>query len=616
MAEPGTTAEVAPDDKLAKLYAAKQKAMALGRDDFIDVLDKAIHAETRKMRTADTAAAGEEEVLPSVRRSFVAGAGRGLENAALNVADVAGRIPGLEGLRPSPEKFAELKETDPALLASAPGIAGNILGETAATAPVGLARLPAAAKGAPLLLRALTSPVAQATAQGAAQGALLAGPDNRAAGALVGGGTGGLLTGALGLVAGPFRGALTKAGQWALEKGREAGIVPTMQQLAPGSLPAVIESVGEHMPGLRKAVESRAQATADLWRNEVAKAALPPGAPILRGGNPENRIGELQDLFESAYGKVPSRPLELGAPLGDVAEIPGRPLTTAEIQALPQAEKAAVVKQMLNTGKPPTTAATPAQQGLFSGAVEDPNVLTTDADRAAVRRYLDNQLTLLKPNETGQIDSADLLKMRSNIRRAIREGSKVESKADQVKLLQNAETAINESLAKADPELTAQLQELDKAYRQFKPVEKAQAKSRSLEGFTPADLTREVNAVTPDAVLARGGGGPMADLAETGRELLTQRTPLTGVRMLPHAAAAGAGAILGHATGIPGLGELGGSALGPYALSAPLLSGTVRRGLVGDLTLQKAIQEELANPTLKTLLPRTLGIAVTTPEGQ
>jgi hypothetical protein len=161
----------------------------------------------------------------------LAGIGRGMQNVAMNVGDIVGRIPGLGGLRPSPESWEEFNRASQTLTAAQrptgaqvpaawltgdpatdaqiranieaqygsgrPGAEGSALGETAAVAPVagvaGRVVAPIAGRVLPGMLRA----PAVMGAEGATAGTVLAGPGQRAEGALVGGGVGLGLGGAL-----------------------------------------------------------------------------------------------------------------------------------------------------------------------------------------------------------------------------------------------------------------------------------------------------------------------------------------------------------------------------------------------------------------------------------
>lgn len=157
----------------------------------------------------------------------LAGIGRGMTNVGMNVADIAGRVPGLGGLRPSPETWEEFNRASTTLTGAErssgakvpvswltgdpatdeqirrnieaqygtdrPGAQGSTLGESLAVAPVaGTAGKVAGPLVGRMLPRALQVP-ALAVAEGATAGSVLAGPSNRAEGAIGGGLAGGAL---------------------------------------------------------------------------------------------------------------------------------------------------------------------------------------------------------------------------------------------------------------------------------------------------------------------------------------------------------------------------------------------------------------------------------------
>ena len=112
---------------------------------------------------------------------FRAGVGQGM----VNIGRQAGNLVGLK----SDEALQDAAGLDRALLDTGAGKAGSIVGEIAATAPVGgLAAGGARALGAKALLAGAT--------EGAVQGGLTAGPGGRLGGAAAGAGMGMVLPGA------------------------------------------------------------------------------------------------------------------------------------------------------------------------------------------------------------------------------------------------------------------------------------------------------------------------------------------------------------------------------------------------------------------------------------
>jgi len=118
---------------------------------------------------------------------FMAGVGQGMTNIARNVGNITGFV--------SDEEMEQRKEQDAPLLSTGAGMTGSLTGEVAALAPLG----PAVAGGQKLIQGANVArtlgPVVQGLsksrtaalgAEGAAGGAIAAGPNNRALGASTG----------------------------------------------------------------------------------------------------------------------------------------------------------------------------------------------------------------------------------------------------------------------------------------------------------------------------------------------------------------------------------------------------------------------------------------------
>lgn len=130
----------------------------------------------------------------STLENLAAGAGRGMVNIARNLGNM---IPGTQYDLVSDEELAEAKELDSDLMNTTAGQIGNFVGETVATLPAGVG-VGAAMKGlrgaetASSALNktraALTGTPATMGVEGAVVGSIVADPEERGAGALVGGG--------------------------------------------------------------------------------------------------------------------------------------------------------------------------------------------------------------------------------------------------------------------------------------------------------------------------------------------------------------------------------------------------------------------------------------------
>jgi hypothetical protein len=113
------------------------------------------------------------------------GAGHGMRNVDLNIRDIIGRLPGMGG-RPDPKAWGDEEAIYGRTLAPdvAAGV-GDLTGQTAMLAPIGGAAGAATRAVLPPALAAV-APLLALGGEGAAQGAVAAGPENRAQGALTG----------------------------------------------------------------------------------------------------------------------------------------------------------------------------------------------------------------------------------------------------------------------------------------------------------------------------------------------------------------------------------------------------------------------------------------------
>lgn len=153
-------------------------------------------------------------VLGNVLTKGAIGAGKGMFGTHLNIDELLSHLPGLSGIKPNREAWNQEQELynrtlgqgqDSNFGVSAAGL-GDLTGQTAMLAPVGGAAGAVARTALGVLLPqalAAASPLLTLGAEGAAQGGLAAGPDNRGEGALsglkfgMGAGAGGQLLGKL-----------------------------------------------------------------------------------------------------------------------------------------------------------------------------------------------------------------------------------------------------------------------------------------------------------------------------------------------------------------------------------------------------------------------------------
>jgi hypothetical protein len=360
-----------------------------------------------------------------------------------------------------------------------------------------------AAQGAGLLVRALAG-----AGNGALQGALAGAGDSEAdtAGgvlkdAAVAGTAGGVVGGALPVAGAALRGAVRGVVQQgplvkALAKMGVDTSKLTLGQMNPEGAMAQMEEAGQHAMGSGKVIEAQREAGNQAWRDAVLHKAMAPNAPLPPGGTAEKLAGAMES-FEPAYAGAKANPVTSAGPgkqsMGD------------------QLRKA------------------------FGAAVGDENVLATDADRAAVARYLNNQASAVhfQPGESSSV--GDLHAVRSAIRGKIRQTLNGANPNHAVaEMLSNAEEAIGQKMAEnLSPQELAALRATDAKYSLYRTVEGAVGRAGDQQqGLMPSHLSAAVKAATNKSSYARGAGGELRDLAVAGAEALQAKSPATGVRTL------------------------------------------------------------------------------------
>ena len=473
---------------LEQLYSGLRAARDAGDDGAAAVLQSEIHSATRGL-------AGDPTEGMGIGEKALAGVGYGMANVGRNVEDIASSIPGLGGLRRSPEDWREFHEAGAQLGKTIPGKVGTIAGETASM-------LPSMLVSGGALNAARAGPALQTIAQGAAQGAVLAGPGERAEGAAVGGALGGGIygggkaLGALGKAA--LRGVVKpSAAAQALQREGVEGL--TIGQMAPDSILAQLEEASTSTPFVGPLMQAQRQAAKESWQNAVLNKARAPGAPMSQGGSVQEKLADVYQGFEGAYAPVKAAPVQ--------------PVIKGQQAQMPLTE-------------------------ALEHSVNDPNALASDDTRRMVGKFLQNQTTLLTPPALegvgpGQLTAETLLKMRSNIRGAAREALQRQDFAA-AQLLGNAERAVSMGLESQLPsQLASALKATDRQYGKQKIVSEAvRSAGDSPSGFTPSQLGMALRRATEKGSYARGDGGELRDLASAGREVFDSRIPPTGARLL------------------------------------------------------------------------------------
>jgi hypothetical protein len=287
------------------------------------------------------------------------------------------------------------------------------------------------------------------------------------------------------------------------------GVDLTPGQMNPSSSIGQLEEAATNAPFLGPAIQRAREASQQDWR----------GAVVRQGGAPGTRPGSVDEAYQS-----------FGPAYDQAKGIPTYP------------------KEMRTAGGDIPLASFPQVRGAFTQAVRDPNVMADPAKRKQVNAWLQNKLGQLPQggrNTAATMDSEHLLKLRSDIRDQIRVAGKgAQPDEAQVALLQNAEQAITRTLESQFPQAASDaLRSTDRAYSQYKIIEDATRRAGDqLQGMTPSQLSAAVKAATPAGAYARGGGGPLRQMAGAGKQVFDVRTPPTGARL---AVLGGLGALIG-----------------------------------------------------------------------
>lgn len=256
-------------------------------------------------------------------QKFLAGAGSGLTDVGRKATNLV--LP--KALTPkwaSDEAIAEQGSTDKDLLSTGAGLAGNLVGQVAATAPVGMGAgglvaraLPRAAGGA----LGLGGRAAQAAAQGASEGLVLASPEDRAAGAGVGGALGAAITGGAGLVGKGMRAIANKPLVKTTDEARtltqemrktlgEPDVqIPLSQSAKPGLVKQAYEGFVANMPGAGTKLRGQYDEALGKFRETAVAKALPEGANIQRVYQASDEgiqrgLQEAQQTWDDAFRPV------------------------------------------------------------------------------------------------------------------------------------------------------------------------------------------------------------------------------------------------------------------------------------------------------------------------
>lgn len=265
----------------------------------------------------------------------------------------------------------------------------------------------------------------------------------------------------------------------------------TLGQMNPEGAMAQLEESGQHAIASGNVIRGQREAGNQAWRDAALSRGMAPYSPLPAGSTAE-RLTAAKASFNAPYGAVGDNPVKTAGP--------------GEQSLRDQLRKS------------------------FADVVADPGPRATDADRSALLKSLNNEVTAL-PYEPGKPNSVqDLIGLRHNIRTDLAG----EDNTQVAKLLRNSEGAVTDNIEKNLPEHARQsLRDTDKQYSLYKTLEKANANAGdNPAGLMPQHLSSAVKSATEEGAYARGGGGDLRELAQLGRESLQTKTPPTGVRAL------------------------------------------------------------------------------------
>ena len=427
--------------------------------------------------------------MPTSER-VLAGVGQGMSNVGRQVKNIFGLT--------SDEELKQAAELDQPLLSTKSGKVGSFIGETAATLPAG----GVAGAGTKVLGEQLAKNLLlRGATEGAIQGAVTSGPENRLAGA-----TSGAMFGTVA----PAAGAAYKAVSTGLPVSKEArklvnmGVELTPGLAAPGSSINTLEQVVGKLPftGIAEKRGTAWKQTQQALLDEVS----PPGVKPASYSELGHSIADLQNKYNQAYDGV----------------LTGwDKLQPAVINA---AGKSPQLKDVIATG-------------LKKYGSKD--------EEYQARKFLNNVLSGLdKSKQAGYLSAKSLQDARSQIRGEAFAQRKA-GNSNLAKIYDEAQNGINQVLGSQLPsDVMDSLKAIDTQYGKFKIIEAAQAAARDAEGgFTPAAFSRAVQQSVPSKGQYAAGGGRLRDLSSAAYRTFTPTMPQTGVQTIPaFATAAGTAA--------------------------------------------------------------------------
>ncbi len=410
---------------------------------------------------------------------------RTLAGTGAGMADITRNLGNLVGLEPK-SAIKRAQALDAPLMRTTAGKVGHFVGETAATAPLmmGGGELAGGGLVGETAARIAANPIGRGVLEGGVQGLASAAPGHRIGDTLLGGATGAVLP-----LAGKGLGRLVNGLPMTAEARAllARGVDLTPGQLNPEAQRNASEEAYQSLPLIGSMIRRARGGAAKQFAQSVFREGAAPGhVPV--PGDMNEMLAAAYDSFDPLYGQAKGFP---------------------------------VAPKIMNEG-----ADVPLKSAIAS-ALRTKSSLATAAERKPVAGFLANELARLD----GTSDS--LLAARSNIRTKMRSLALEGDHKDVTPIFENAEQALTDALRSQLPKdaLTA-LDTADSKYGNYKILERAVANSKDqVSGLTPSKLSEAVAKETPRGVYARGGGGPLRDLAREGKAVFEARSPATGHRI-------------------------------------------------------------------------------------
>ena len=312
-------------------------------------------------------------------------------------------------------------------------------------------------------------------------------------------------------------GTAKRAGQFArhvnrpeLKTLREAGVKPTVGQTIGGMAKAIEDKAVGVAPGAR-AAQNR---VGEQWQNGVINKAMEPLGVTVEGTGVE-AIQQAQRALDEAY--------DAARDIMPEVQVKGTTLAQDMAEQLAEAGAAGLDEGVMSSVKR-------TYKQLIAPALKKDKISTSDLQR--IESKLNDRIS--KAASSGKFDLATEYRQFLQI--------------------------LREQAAKQSPEYAAKVKKANEAYARFADVEIAAGRAGGDAGtFTPAQLQSAVKQGTSRRARARGGDGPIADLAKAGN---SQLSPVTGNSGTVERGAQTAAAVGGYAVDPMFAGGMLGSMLG------------------------------------------------------